>query len=104
MNGQKIILLLFLCCFGRQVTGQSAHQDETISLKNKNILVVWGGWDGHQPDVFAKKISKWAKQMGAQVIVSDSLGVYSNKGLMDKQDLIIQYWTMGEISKEQSEG
>lgn len=101
---KKLILLLFLSCLSSLMTGQSVHQDEAISLKNKNILVVWGGWDGHQPHVFAEKISKWAKQMGAHVIVSDSLGVYSNKDLMDKQDLIIQYWTMGEISKEQSEG
>ena len=42
--------------------------------------------------------------MGAHFIVSDSLGVYANKDLMDKQDLIIQYWTMGEITKEQSKG
>jgi len=104
MKSQKLMSLLFFICFSSIVIGQSINTDEAISLANKNILVVWGGWDGHQPDVFAKKISKWAKQMGAHVIVSDSLGVYSNKDLMDKQDLIIQYWTMGEISKEQSEG
>ena len=104
MKSQKLMSLLFFICFSSIVIGQSKNDDESISLANKNILVVWGGWDGHQPDVFAKKISKWAKQMGAHVIVSDSLGVYSNKDLMDKQDLIIQYWTMGEISKEQSEG
>jgi len=104
MNNQKLILLLILCCFSGLIAGQSADPDKAISLENKNILVVWGGWDGHQPDVFAEKISKWALKMGAHVIVSDSLGVYADKELMAKQDLIIQYWTMGEISKEQSEG
>jgi len=104
MKSQKSISFLLLIFFSSLVIGQSNTSDDTISLANKNILVVWGGWDGHQPDVFAKKISKWAKKMGAHVTVSDSLGVYANKELMDKQDLIIQYWTMGEISKEQSEG
>ena len=79
-------------------------QTEGISLDNKNILVVWGGWDGHQPEVFAKKISRWAKSRGAHVTLSDSLGVYANKELMKKQDLVIQHYTMGTISEEQSNG
>ncbi len=104
MKNQIILSLLFFICFSGMIIGQSNSSDKELSLKNKNVLVVWGGWDGHQPDVFAKKISEWAEKMEANVIVSDSLGVYSNKDLMAKQDLIIQYWTMGEISKEQSEG
>ena len=104
MNALKSMLFLMLIGLSSIMLAQSDEPTESISLANKNVLVVWGGWDGHQPDVFAKKISKWAEKMEANVIVSDSLGVYSNKDLMAKQDLIIQYWTMGEISKEQSEG
>ncbi len=98
------MLFLMLIGLSSSMVAQSDEPTESISIANKNILVVWGGWDGHQPDVFAKKISKWALKMGANVLVSDSLGVYSNADLMAKQDLIIQYWTMGEISEEQSEG
>ena len=104
MKSQKTMAFLFFICFYGFILGQSNISNNEISLKNKNVLVVWGGWDGHQPEVFAKKISKWAMKMGANVIVSDSLGVYSNESLMTKQDLIIQYWTMGDITKEQSEG
>ena len=104
MNSLKSILLLLLIIVGFNMIAQTSDPNESISLENKHILVVWGGWDGHQPDVFAKKISKWALKMGANVIVSDSLGVYTNKDLMAKQDLIIQYWTMGTITDEQSKG
>lgn len=75
-----------------------------ISLTEKNILIVWGGWDGHQPDVFAKKIEKWTRSVGANVMVSDSLGIYTDSIFMAKQDLVIQYWTMGTITDEQSKG
>ena len=104
MNHLKSILSLLLFLSGSVIVAQSDDAGEPISLENKNILVVWGGWDGHQPHIFAKKVSEWASSKGANVIVSDSLGVYSNSALMKKQDLIIQYWTMGTITEEQSKG
>ncbi len=51
-----------------------------------------------------KKYPNGLRKKSALVSVSDSLGVYANKKLMDSIDLIIQYWTMGEISEEQSKG
>jgi len=104
MNPLKSISFTLLVILSCNVLAQSGDTGDSISLANKNILVVWGGWDGHQPDVFAKKISEWASSKGAHVTVSDSLGVYTNSELMKKQDLIIQYWTMGTITAEQSKG
>ena len=104
MNNLKSILLLLLILVSCNMIAQTSDLNESISLENKHILVVWGGWDGHQPHVFAKKVSEWASSKGAIVTVSDSLGVYTNAELMKKQDLIIQYWTMGTITDEQSKG
>ena len=104
MNPLKSLLFTLLIILTNTGLAQSDDSTESISLADKNILVVWGGWDGHQPDVFAKKISEWARSKGANVTVSDSLGVYTNSKLMKKQDLIIQYWTMGTITDEQSKG
>lgn len=97
-----VILILLLSAFTLNAQQKEAKTD--ISLANKNVLVVWGGWDGHQPHIFAKKISEWAESVGANVTVSDTLSVYADLEFMKKQDLIIQYWTMGTITKEQSEG
>lgn len=104
MNGLKSTLFLVCATLSYFVLISSSEPNEPISLANKNILIVWGGWDGHQPDIFAKKVAKWAKSVGANVSVSDSLGVYTDSVFMKKQDLIIQYWTMGTITEEQSKG
>lgn len=78
--------------------------DELPSLKGKKILMVWGGWEGHEPKQFTYKLKEKLDEQGAIVTVSDSLGVYTNKELMSSVDLIIQAWTMGKISKEQEKG
>ena len=74
------------------------------SLKGKNVLIVYGGWEGHKPEVMAEKVHQWAKEQGARVIMSDSLGVYTQRDVMKEVDLIVQSWTMGTISPEQSKG
>lgn len=74
------------------------------SLKDKKVLIVWGGWDGHQPEKYALLMEKWLKEEGAQVFVSDSLEIYSDSSFMQSLDLILPYWTMGTLSKEQSKG
>lgn len=104
MNSYKILLNLILFFIGNFIVAQSDQAFESNSLENKNILVIWGGWEGHQPEVYARKVSKWARSKGANVIISDSLGVYSNKEIMGKMDLILQHWTMGSITEEQSRG
>lgn len=78
--------------------------DELPSLKGKKILMVWGGWEGHEPEQVTFKLKPLLEKEGAIITVSDSLGVYTNKELMSSFDLIIQAWTMGKISKEQEKG
>ena len=78
--------------------------DELPSLKGKKILMVSGGWEGHEPKQFTYKLKEKLDEQGAIVTVSDSLGVYTDKELMSSVDLIIQAWTMGKISKEQEKG
>ncbi|MDU8884523.1 ThuA domain-containing protein [Yeosuana sp. MJ-SS3] len=74
------------------------------SLEGKNILMVYGGWQGHQPDIFTERVSKWLISEGANVTISDSVGVYTQENIMNNTDLIIQYYTQGKITKEQFEG
>lgn len=44
------------------------------------------------------------RDSGADVIVSDSLDSYLDEEMINTRDLIIQVWTMGTISGEQSQG
>ena len=73
-------------------------------LAGKKVLVVYGGWEGHDPvgcrDIFVP----WLTEEGAEVILSDSLGIYKDEAVMKQVDLVVQTWTMGEIRPEEEAG
>jgi hypothetical protein len=70
----------------------------------KKALMVWGGWDGHEPkqcvDIFAPIL----REKGFDVEVSDTLDSYLNREKMLGLSLVVPMWTMGTITKEQEAG
>jgi len=70
----------------------------------KLALMVWGGWDGHEPkqcvDIFAPHL----EANGFEVRVSDTLDVYTEQDYMQSLSLIVPVWTMGTITNEQEKG
>jgi len=70
----------------------------------KSALMVWGGWDGHEPKQCVEVFAPWLKAQGFDVTISDSLDVYLDAVKMAKYTVIIPVWTMGSITREQSEG
>jgi type 1 glutamine amidotransferase len=64
-------------------------------------LVVWGGWEGHEPKKCADIFAPWLSEQGMQVTVSSSLESFQDASLMDSLQLIVPVWTMGTISPEQ---
>jgi hypothetical protein len=70
----------------------------------KKALIVWGGWDGHEPKQCTDIFTPILRQEGFDVEVSDSLDSYLDHEKMMALDLIVPVWTMGEISPEQSKG
>ena len=87
-------LIILTTCF---IKAQNLDND----IKDKNILIVYGGWEGHKPKLFAEKIASWLKEKKANVYISDTTSIYTNIKLMKKLDLIIQHITMSEISENQ---
>lgn len=73
-------------------------------VTNKSVLLVFGGWDGHDPEGFKDLFLPWLEEQGFNVTVSNSLDIYADKERMETFDLIIQSWTMGEMTKEQTDG
>ncbi len=67
-------------------------------------LVVWGGWDGHQPKETTARYAAFLRQQGFDVVVSDTLDSYADTVLMDSLTLIVQCWTMGQLSDAQWKG
>ncbi|MFN8239695.1 MAG: ThuA domain-containing protein [Bacteroidales bacterium] len=81
------------------VTLGNQPEDKSV-LAGKKVLFVWGGWMGHEPDKCRDIFVPWMKSEGAEVTVSDTLESYTNMNLKDL-DLIVQVWTMGQISGPQ---
>lgn len=92
-----IVLAFFISSTIAQTTDYS-------NLKGKKILIVFGGWKGHKPDLQAQKFKELLTSAGAEVQLCDSLGVYQNEALMSSLDLIVQSWTMDVITPNQMKG
>jgi type 1 glutamine amidotransferase len=96
---KKIFFFILLSTF---VLGWS--QTSTHPLKDKTILVVYGGWKGHQPSVFGEKIAEWFSSKGALVKVTQDTEIYTDKAYMETVDLVINHITMSSMSGNASRG
>ena len=67
----------------------------------KKALIVWGGWDGHEPDKLADLFKEILTTEGFEVEVADTLDAFLDAGKLDKLNLIVPIWTMGSITGEQ---
>lgn len=75
--------------------------DKGTKTEMKKALIVWGGWDGHEPDKVAAIFAGILREHQFDVEVSDTLEAYADAEKLLGLDLIVPVWTMGEISKEQ---
>ena len=98
-----IFLLGFLFLVPSIVHGQS-RKEQVSSLKNKKVVYVWGGWKNHHPEKTVDLFVPWLRSEGAIVEVFNTLEVYADAAVMEQADLIIQQWTMGEMTKNESKG
>jgi uncharacterized protein len=74
------------------------------SLKGRKVLFTYGGWDGHEPKKYLDYMTNWLKDEGAEVQSFPTLDPYMDKSLMSSIDLVLQIYTMSQISKEQEAG
>ncbi|MCE9613752.1 MAG: ThuA domain-containing protein [Lentisphaerae bacterium] len=70
----------------------------------KSALMVWGGWDGHEPKQCVDRFAPWLESKGFAVTVTDNMDVYADAARMQAFSVIIPVWTMGTITGEQSKG
>ena len=70
----------------------------------KRALMVWGGWEGHEPKQCVDVFEPFLREQGYEVRVEDTLDVYLDEAYMKSLSLIVQVWTSGEITREQSQG
>jgi type 1 glutamine amidotransferase len=75
-----------------------------VTTATRRALVVRGGWEGHSPVAITDLFLPFLKDQGFAVETSDCLDAYTDAGLLAATDLIVQCWTMGEITGEQTKG
>ncbi|GLW10215.1 hypothetical protein Misp01_53430 [Microtetraspora sp. NBRC 13810] len=70
----------------------------------RRALVVRGGWEGHVPVPATELFIPHLVDSGFDVTVSEDLDVYRDHELLAGTDLIVQCWSMGRLTPEQSAG
>lgn len=69
----------------------------------KKALIIQGGWDGHQPVQVAEHFKKLFGEQGFDVEIYDSLEPLNQLEFVMGFDVFVPIWTMGEMTREQSE-
>jgi hypothetical protein len=70
----------------------------------KSALMVWGGWDGHEPKQCVDVFAPFLETQGYTLRIEDSMDVYTDAAYMNSLNLVVPCWTMGEIADEQAQG
>ncbi len=61
----------------------------------RKALIVWGGWDGHQPEQVSNILEAVLKDEGFEVLRHDKLAPLHDAALLDTLSLVVPIWTMG---------
>ena len=70
----------------------------------KRALIVWGGWDGHEPSQVAERFARILRGEDFDVEISDTLDAFLDAEKLRGLDLIVPVWTGGSITNEQCRG
>ena len=81
-----------------------AGDDPQKEPAKKSVLMVWGGWQGHEPRKCIDIFAPYLDEQGFEVIISDTLDSYLDQDLMQSLSLVVQVWTMGKITGDQQKG
>lgn len=97
----RFLLLIFVALFSF-ISTTMVQSDST--LKGKRILIVFGGWQGHEPRQSIEVFLPWLKAEGALVDTTSNLVVYADKAYMSTVDLIIQNVSSSTLTQDQEKG
>lgn len=69
----------------------------------KRALMIWGGWEGHEPEACTNLFAGELRNAGVDVTVSNSLDSLFDQDIMANADLIVPCVTMADLSREQEQ-
>ena len=71
---------------------------------SKRVLIVYGGWDGHDPRQTSHLFAGLLEAAGLNVTLSQTLDSFLDTELMGAVDMVVPVYTMSSISREQEAG
>lgn len=70
----------------------------------KKALIIQGGWHGHEPEKTSTRFAKMLLETEEwSVQIEDNLACLEDLAWLQEHDLLVMCWTMGEISKLQTQ-
>jgi uncharacterized protein len=66
----------------------------------REALIVWGGWEGHEPEQGASIVAGMLEEEGFKVHVENSTKAFADPGIAE-MSLIVPIYTMSKIEKEE---
>lgn len=70
-------------------------------MPDKKVLIVQGGWDGHEPKLTSARFARLLEKQGYTCQISDTLTALEDGDSLMELSLIVACWTMGEITENQ---
>jgi len=67
---------------------------DTREKSKKSVIIVWGGWEGHEPKQCVDIFAPWLEKQGFDVEISNTLDSYLDEKNLNSKDLIVQVVTM----------
>lgn len=74
---------------------------QSLPGAGKKALIVWGGWDGHEPKQCVDIFAPWLREKGFEVEIANTLDAYNDGAKLKGLNLIVQIFTMATISGTQ---
>ncbi len=71
---------------------------------SKSVLIVYGGWQGHDPNETSHLFAGLLEQAGLNVTLSETLDSLLDAALMGSVDMVVPVYTMSSITREQEAG
>jgi hypothetical protein len=102
MFRKKLMLTSVLAAFSLAViAAASPAAAQSLPGAGKKVLIVWGGWDGHEPKQCVDIFAPWLKEQGFEVEIANTLDAYNDGAKLKGLNLIIQVFTMATITGAQ---
>src|SRR5512140_2630082 len=102
--GFRFRTILGLALAAGSVIAMSAAIVAQNPAPKKKVLMVWGGWDGHQPKQTVDIFAPWLVARGFDVEIANTLDAYLDADKMKSLSLIVQAFTQGQITGPQDKG